>query len=121
VVQKKIYRRSASDASCWLSQSHDWAKADWIKQLLGRQGPSLPVTKYRSVSSVVGATYRAKIESTELNEQQWTNIVEFVRKPADIASKFGCEWPVSKGKWEGPKDYCSQMEAASSIIKGIVK
>ena len=91
-----------------------------IKLLLGQKGPSLPVNKYRVVASVVGAAFRAGADLAALWEQQWSNLVELVRHPAEIANTLGCEWPQSKGRWDGPKGYRAQMEAAQTVVVMIV-
>jgi len=91
----------------------------WIEVLLGQKGTSLPVTKHRLVSSLIGAAFRSNVDPGTLNEQQWTNIVEFVRRPQDLAKKLGYEWPLSKGRWDGKKGYRVQMNVAHSIISKI--
>ena len=93
--------------------------AIWINLLIGQKGVSLPITKHRTVAAVIGAAYRAKIKQETLNEQKWTNVVEFIRKPTEIAKLMNCEWPMSKGRWGGPKGYRAQMEAAYNIIRRI--
>ena len=77
---------------------------------------SLQLQKHRTVSAVIGAAYRGKVDPHKLNEQQWTNIVEFIRKPTEMAKNLGQEWPASKGRWDGPKGYRAQMEAAHAIV-----
>jgi hypothetical protein len=89
---------------------------DWINLLIGRKGVSLQLQKHRTVAAVIGAAYRRKVEPNKLNEQQWTNIVEFIRKPTEMAKNLGHEWPASKGRWDGPKGYRAQMEAAYTIV-----
>ncbi len=93
----------------------------WIKLLIGQKGVSLQVQKHRIVAAVIGAAYRAKIEWNKLTEQQWTNIVEFIRKPTDMAKQLGYEWPASKGRWDGLKGYRAQMDAACAIITKIAQ
>jgi hypothetical protein len=88
----------------------------WILLLLGQKGPSLPVTKHRTVAVLIGAAYRAGVDPTIFTEQQWTNVVEFVRRPSDIAKKLGIEWPLSKGRWDGQRGYRAQLEAAHAIV-----
>jgi hypothetical protein len=75
--------------------------------------------KHRTVAAVIGAAYRGAINPNTLNEQQWTDIVEFIRKPTEIAKILGEEWPASKGRWDGPKGYRAQMEAAYTIVTKI--
>jgi hypothetical protein len=94
--------------------------ANWIKLLIGQKGPSIEVTKHRTVAAVIGAAYRANIDAAALNEQRWTDVVEFVRKPGEGAKILDCEWPVSKGRWDGQKGYRAQMEAAYTIIRRLV-
>ena len=89
---------------------------DWINLLVGQKGVSLQLQKHRTVSAVIGAAYRGKVDPHKLNEQQWTNIVEFIRKPTEMAKNLGQEWPASKGRWDGPKGYRAQMEAAHAIV-----
>ena len=94
--------------------------AGWINLLIGQKGVSLPITKNRIVASVVGAAYRAKVKPETFDEQKWTNVVEFIRRPAEISRQMNCEWPMSKGRWDGKKGYRAQMEAAYNIIRKIV-
>jgi len=91
----------------------------WIDFLIGQKGTSLPVTKHRIVASLIGAAYKKQIDIAGFTEQQWTNVVEFVRRPQDLAKKLGCEWPLSKGRWDGQRGYRAQMNAAHSIIAKI--
>lgn len=91
-----------------------------IKHLLGQKGPSLPVNKHRAVASVIGAAFRANADPGSLSEQQWTNLVELVRHPAEMSKKLGFDWPQSKGRWDGPKGYRAQMEAAQKVVASIV-
>jgi Protein of unknown function DUF262 len=93
----------------------------WIKKILGEKGVSLPVTKHRIVAAVIGASYRGQVDPARLNELQWSNIVEFVRRPAEIAKTLGIDWPMSKGRWDGQKGYSAQMEAAYKIIMKITQ
>ena len=93
----------------------------WLKLLVGQKGPSLPVWKHRIVAAVIGATYTKHVDPTRLDEQQWTNIIEFIRKPSEIAKALGCEWPMSKGRWSGAKGYYAQMGAAQTIIAKIAQ
>ena len=89
---------------------------DWIGYFLGQKGPSLPVTKHRSLSSVIGAAYAHSLNPSDLNEQQWTDIVEFVRHPQEIAKKFSINYPQSKGRWGGAKGYKAQLLAVDRLI-----
>ncbi len=91
----------------------------WIDLLIGQKGPSLNVTKHRIVSALIGAAYRARIDPNALSEQQWTNVVEFIRRPQDIVKKLGCDWPQSKGRWDGQRGYRAQMDAANTIVTRI--
>lgn len=91
----------------------------WIELLLGEKGTSLPVTKHRIVASLIGAAYKAKVDPKQFSEQQWTNVVEFVRRPQDLAKKLAEEWPLSKGRWDGLRGYKVQMAAAYSIVRKI--
>jgi Protein of unknown function DUF262 len=93
----------------------------WINKLIGQKGTSLQVQKHRTVAAVIGAAYRKHVDYTKLNEQQWTNIVEFIRRPTDIAKTLPYEWPASKGRWDGPKGYRAQMEAAHTIIAELAR
>jgi hypothetical protein len=93
----------------------------WLKLLVGQKGPSLPVWKHRIVAALIGAAYTKHVDPTRLDEQQWTNIIEFIRKPGEIAKALGCEWPMSKGRWSGAKGYYAQMCAAQTIIAKIAQ
>jgi hypothetical protein len=52
-------------------------------------------------------------------DQQWTDTVELARRPQDLAKKYECDWPVSKGRWEGEKGYRAQMETAQTVVARI--
>jgi hypothetical protein len=93
--------------------------AKWIGLLLGQHGPSLAVSKHRIVAAIIGAAFHSKVDPEKLDSQQWTNIVEFVRRPQEIAKRLNCDWPVSKGRWDGQKGYRAQMAAARKIVKSI--
>jgi hypothetical protein len=82
---------------------------------------SLQLQKHRTVAAVIGAAYRRKVNPNNLNEQQWTNIVEFIRKPTETAKSLGQEWPASKGRWDGPKGYRAEMEAVYAIVTKMVQ
>jgi hypothetical protein len=84
--------------------------------LIGQKGTTLPVSKHRIVAAVIGAAYSIGLSPATLSEQQWTNVVEFIRRPQDLAKSVGAEWPVSKGKWDGRKGYKAQLDAAAKII-----
>jgi len=92
----------------------------WFAALIGRQGISLPVSKHRIVGSVIGAAYRLDVPASALDEAKWTNIVEFVRRPQDSARRVLCEWPVSKGRWDGKRGYRAQFECACEIVRRLV-
>jgi hypothetical protein len=87
---------------------------------LGRKGPNLPVTKHRILSSVVGAMYALSVTPSKLSEQQWTDLVEFIRRPQDLAKRFEVEYPQSKGRWHGLKGYKAQLVAVKEIVGKIV-
>jgi hypothetical protein len=91
----------------------------WIHLLIGVKGLSLPVTKHRTIASIIGAAYKNGIDSSSLKEKHWTKLVEFARRPQDFAKGIGCEWPLSKGKWDGQRGYRSQQKAAHEIIARI--
>jgi hypothetical protein len=92
----------------------------WIDVLLGQKGSNLPVTKHRTVSAMIGVAYKQKMAVNGLGEQQWTNIVEFIRRPTEIAGKVNVYWPVSRGRWDGKKGYRAQLDAAHAIILKLV-
>jgi hypothetical protein len=69
---------------------------------------------------VIGACYIAKAEPSKITEQQWTDLVEFVRNPATLTSKRGLEWPQSRGRWDGPRGYRQQMDTVRSVVSGIL-
>jgi len=91
----------------------------WIDLLVGQKGTSLPVTKHRIVASLIGAAYKTQVDVTGFTLQQWANVVEFVRRPQDLAKILGCEWPLSKGRWDGQRGYRAQMKAAHTIVAKI--
>lgn len=82
--------------------------------------PSLDIRKHRSIGALIGAAYVHSINPSDLNEQQWTDLVEFIRNPKDIAKKFSVEYPQSKGRWAGIKGYKAQLLAVKQIVRGIV-
>jgi hypothetical protein len=88
----------------------------WIGMLVGEKAPSLQVTKHRIVAAVIGAAYRLPRSPKSLSEQQWTNIVEFIRRPQEMAKLAGSEWPMSKGRWDGARGYRTQLKAAFNIV-----
>ena len=81
----------------------------------------MPVTKNRMVAAVIGAAYRLQLDPNSLTPKQWTEIVEFVRLPAEFAKSKESEWPQSKGRWDGKKGYRVQMEAMHRMIEAIVQ
>lgn len=88
----------------------------WVGYLLGQKGSTLPVTKHRALSAVIGAAYAHSINPSDLNGQQWTNLVEFIRHPQELARTFGVEYPKSKGRWGGMKGYRNQFKAVNDIV-----
>lgn len=90
-----------------------------IALLLGRNGPSLPVTKHRLVATAIGASFAAGVDLVTLGEDQWTDLVEFVRAPTETASRLGMEWPQSKGRWDGNKGHRVQFETAHKLVARI--
>ncbi len=92
--------------------------ATWIEEL-GAKGPSLDVRKHRTVASLIGASYRMKIDLAAFGEAQWTKAVEFIRRPTENALALGVDWPQSKGRWDGAKGHRAQLEAASQIAAKI--
>jgi len=93
----------------------------WIAMLLGQKAPNLAVSKHRISAAVIGAAYSIGLSPTSLGDQQWTNIVEFIRRPQDLAKTVGCTWPVSKGRWDGQKGYKVQLEAAAEIVRKLAQ
>lgn len=91
----------------------------WIDLLLGEKGSSLHVTKHRIVAALIGAAYKSQVDPNSFTEQQWTDAVEFVRQPKNIAGAVGCEWPLSKGRWDGRRGYRAQFKAAQTIVASI--
>ncbi len=93
---------------------------NWVGYVLGLKGPSLPINKRRTLSAVIGAAYVLSINPLDLNDQQWVDLVEFVRRPQQIARTFGIDYPQSRGKWRGTKGYKAQFLAARDIVRRIV-
>jgi hypothetical protein len=93
---------------------------EWIGYFLGQKGPNLPVTKHRSLSAVIGAAYALSLTPSSLNEQQWTDLVEFVRRPQELALRLGIMYPQSKGKWDGVKGYKAQLNAMRQTVSKII-
>jgi hypothetical protein len=90
-----------------------------LKLIVGRNGPSLDLRAHRRVAGAIGAAYRADLNPDRLAAQQWTNLVEFIRRPNDLAKDLGFDWPVSKGRWEGDRGYYKQMQITQKIVAKI--
>ena len=88
----------------------------WIDFLLRRAGSSLPVTKHRIVACVIGASYSSRKGPDSLKQPDGVQILEFIRSSRNVASKFGLDWPESKGRWIGPRGYKAQFDAAEKIV-----
>ena len=91
----------------------------WIGLLLGQKGINLPVSRHRMVAAVIGAAYGNGKDASHLSDQQWSDLVEFARRPQDIAARFGEVWPVSKGRWDGLKGYRAQIKIVQTVVKKI--
>lgn len=92
----------------------------WFGVLIGRKGISLPVSKHRIVASLIGAAYRVGVAASALDDAKWTQIVEFVRRPQECAKRVSCEWPVSKGRWDGKRGYRTQFKCAEDVLRKFV-
>jgi len=93
---------------------------NWIGYILSQKAPNLDIRKHRSLGALIGATYARSVNPSDLDEQQWTDLVEFVRNPKDIAKKFSIEYPQSKGRWSGIKGYKAQLLAVQQIVGRII-
>jgi hypothetical protein len=93
---------------------------NWVGYVLGQKGPSLPVNKHRTLSTVIGAAYALSLNPSDVNDQQWIDLVEFVRRSQQIARTFDIEYPQSRGKWRGTKGYKAQFLAARDVVRRIV-
>jgi len=93
----------------------------WVAEILGKRGTTLPVTKHRGLSAVIGAAYSLSCDTSTLNSRQWTDIVEFIRQPSKVSSQLGVDYPQSKGRWEGGKGYKEQFVAVKEIVRKIVQ
>lgn len=93
---------------------------NWIGDFLGQKGSSLPVTKHRTLCAVIGAAYELSLNSSDLDKQQWIDLVEFVRRPHEIARMFKLDYPQSRGRWSGTKGYKEQFIAVRNIVGRIV-
>lgn len=93
----------------------------WMGLFLGEKMTSLQVTKHRIVAAVIGAAYRLHRMPESLSNQQWTNIVEFIRRPQEMAKQVGSEWPMSKGRWDGARGYKAQLKAAHAIVSNFLR
>jgi len=93
----------------------------WVAEILGRRAPTMPVTKHRGLSAVIGAAYLLSCSIDTLNDEQWTSIVEFIRQPSRIANSRGVNYPQSKGRWEGGKGYKEQFVAVKEIVRKIIQ
>lgn len=93
---------------------------NWISCILSEKAPNIDIRKHRSVGALIGATYANSVNPSDLSEQQWTNLVEFIRNPKDMGKKFSIEYPQSKGRWGGNKGYKAQLLAVQQIVRRIV-
>ncbi len=91
---------------------------EWIGTIL-EKGSSLPLTKHRTIASLIGCAYALGISARSLTESQWTAIIEFARSPRQQAKIFKIEWPESKGRWEGKRGYKAQFEAAKAFVQHV--
>lgn len=94
---------------------------EWIGTVLIRKAPNLNVTKNRTLSSVIGAAFSQGLDPKKITAVQWDALVEFLRRPKEVAESRGFEWPQSKGKWDGGRGYYAQLKAVCSIVRDIVK
>jgi hypothetical protein len=92
---------------------------EWTAMLLGQKGAGLPVRSYRTIAAMIGAAYDMKLDIDDLNSDQWTALVEFLRTPPATAKKLGADWPLSKGRWVGTRGYKSQFSATRTVWKAI--
>ena len=86
---------------------------------IGSMGPSLDVRKHRTVASVIGGAYRAKIPLENWTTNHWGQMVEFIRRPTERSAALGIDWPQSKGRWDGIRGNRAQLEAASKVVTAI--
>lgn len=93
---------------------------NWIGYILGQKGINLPVTKHRIVAGVIGAAYALSVDPAKLDEQQWTNIIEFMRRPQELSARLNMAYPQSRGRWDGNKGYNVQLNAVKNIVEKIV-
>jgi hypothetical protein len=93
---------------------------EWIGAFL-EKGSSLPLTKHRTIASLIGCAYACGISSASLTGSQWTALIEFARSPRQQGKTSGIEWPESKGRWEGKRGYRAQFEAAKAFLQHICK
>ena len=87
--------------------------ASWIAQL-GINGSSLDVRKHHTVASFIGASYRKGVDINRFSPEQWTKVVEFIRRPIESAVALGIEWPQSKG-------HRAQFAAAAAPPRSLVE
>jgi len=92
----------------------------WIGAIL-EKGSSLPVTKHRTIASLIGCAYSLGISAAKVTDTQWTALIEFARSPRQQAKSFGIDWPESKGRWEGKRGYRAQFEAAKACVQHVCK
>jgi len=93
----------------------------WLGIILAQKGPNIPVSKHRMLASLIGAAHALAINPETLSEQKWTDLVEFIRRPQEIATKYCVEYPQSRGRWDGKKGYNAQLGAIRTIVKKIAE
>jgi hypothetical protein len=56
----------------------------------------------------------------DLTDVQWGLIENFVKKPRDMALKYGISYPESKGNWGGPKGQNAQIVSYFKVAENII-
>jgi len=84
------------------------------------RGPSITVSKYRAIASVIGSLYKKNVDLDAITPDQWTSLIEFIRKPTEVARANGTTYPYGKGRWEGNGGYYRQFDVVDSIVSKII-
>lgn len=93
---------------------------NWMGYILNQKAPNIDIRKHRSLGAIIGAAYACSVNPSDLNKQQWTDLIEFVRSPKEISKKFSIDFPQSKGRWGGVKGYKAQFLAVHQIVRRIM-
>jgi hypothetical protein len=92
----------------------------WVDFFLRESAVSLSVGKHRLLGGVIGVLYKKGKSPSDIPHDLAGEVVNFIRAPLAIATKYGTAWPVSKGRWLGEKGHEAQFRAADILVGKIL-